>query len=103
MEFDEYTDKLARFLHEMYLEAISKLDESSYNKDAAKSFDDLTEEQKFIDRHIASRIQDTIFGKIFVHEKLLIKMIDHLKMLEDLVIKTNAMIAKHVLKEKKEL
>lgn len=49
-------EKLARKLHEWYLQAICKLKPGSYNHNAQKPFDELTEEQKFIDRYIAEEV-----------------------------------------------
>ena len=49
-------EELAEKLHEWYLEATKELNPESYNPDAQKSYGDLTEEQKFIDRYIAGKI-----------------------------------------------
>lgn len=47
---------LARKLHEWYLEAVtSGISGNQHNPNAVKSFDDLTEEQKAIDRYIADK------------------------------------------------
>jgi len=46
-------EELARKMHEWYLEATKKLHPESYNTNAQKSYDDLTDEQKEIDRYIA--------------------------------------------------
>lgn len=43
-------------LHKWYLEAISFITKSSYNKDAKKPYEELTEEQKFIDKYICKKI-----------------------------------------------
>jgi len=42
-------------IHEWYLEATKELNPKSYNPNAQKSYQDLTEEQKFIDRYIAKK------------------------------------------------
>lgn len=49
-------EQLARQLHVWYLDATKKLSPESYNLDAQKSYADLTEEQKFIDRYIAEKV-----------------------------------------------
>jgi len=49
-------EELARQLHEWYLEATLHLTPDSFNKNAQKSYDELTEQQKNIDRLIANRI-----------------------------------------------
>ena len=51
---------LARKLHEWYLEATASLHEGSYNQGAQKSYDNLTEEQRYIDRYIAQKILENI-------------------------------------------
>ena len=52
------TEQLAKKLHEWYLEASKKISSESYNTKAQKSYQDLTEEQKLIDRYIAEKILD---------------------------------------------
>lgn len=58
--FAEKSDKdiLARKLHEFYLNATRELKPESYNKEAQKSFDDLTGEQKSIDTSIAEQLRE---------------------------------------------
>ena len=48
--------ELAEKLHEWYLEATKQLNPESYNPAAQKSYSELTEEQKFIDRYIANKV-----------------------------------------------
>lgn len=43
-------------LHDWYLEATKNLNPESFNKEAQKSFEELTDEQKYIDKYIANRI-----------------------------------------------
>lgn len=43
-------------LHDWYLEATKELKPESFNKEAQKEYEDLTEEQKFIDKYIAEKI-----------------------------------------------
>lgn len=50
------TEQLARKLHEWYLEGTKKLNPENYNAKAQKSYDELNEEQKEIDRYIAKAI-----------------------------------------------
>lgn len=50
------TEDMARNLHAWYLEATAKLSPESYNPNAQKHYDDLTDEQQFIDRYIAQKI-----------------------------------------------
>jgi len=46
-----------RLLHELYLEAIkSGVAREQYNPNAVKSYDDLSDEQKSIDKHIAQKL-----------------------------------------------
>lgn len=49
-------ETLARKLHEWYLEATAQLSPESYNPDAQKPYDGMTEEQKSMDRYIAGKI-----------------------------------------------
>jgi hypothetical protein len=49
-------DALANQLHRWYLEATLTLDPKNYNPDAQKKYEDLNEEQKFIDRYIAMKV-----------------------------------------------
>ena len=49
-------EKMAKQLHVWYLEATRNLNPKSYNSKAQKSYEDLTEEQKKIDRYIALRV-----------------------------------------------
>jgi hypothetical protein len=58
-EGKEGIEKQAKQIHDWYLQATKKLNPESYNQNAQKKYDDLTEEQKFIDRYIA--------GKVFYH------------------------------------
>ena len=51
---------LAEKLHEWYLEATKKLNPESFNPNAQESYDELTEEQKFIDKYIAQKIRELI-------------------------------------------
>lgn len=46
-------------LHEWYLEATKELNPESYNPNAQKSYDQLTEEQRFIDKYIADKINQS--------------------------------------------
>ena len=50
------TELLARKLHEWYLEATAQISPENFNPEAQKPFEELTEEQKFIDRYIAKKI-----------------------------------------------
>jgi len=57
-------EKLARKLHEWYLEAVQVLGESTsdspaYNPEANKPYDLLTDDQKFIDNYIAENLFNT--------------------------------------------
>lgn len=51
---------LACSLHLWYLEAVQELSPESYNEKAKVPYMQLSEEQKNIDRHIASRVQELI-------------------------------------------
>jgi len=43
-------------LHKWYLEAVKELKPESFNPNANKNYDELTDEQKFIDKYIADKI-----------------------------------------------
>jgi len=47
---------LAEQLHIWYLEASKKMNPESYNKKAQVPYEELSEEQKFLDRYIATKI-----------------------------------------------
>ncbi len=49
-------EKMAKQLHVWYLEATRSLNPKSYNPRAQKGYEDLTEEQKEIDRYIALKV-----------------------------------------------
>jgi len=53
---NKHIEEIARQLHIWYLDATKKLNSESYNPNAQKSYDDLTEEQKDIDRYIAQKV-----------------------------------------------
>lgn len=52
----EARERLAENLHIWYLEATRELKPESFNPNAQKSYADLTEEQKFLDRYIAGKM-----------------------------------------------
>ena len=52
--------ELPKLLHDWYLEAVSKLNPTSFNPNANKAFDDLTPDQKYIDFYIAGKIIDKL-------------------------------------------
>ena len=60
-------------LHKWYLEAIKTIEPDSYNKDAVKPFDKLTEKQQAIDKFIAGKIHNVlkynVEGLIKFHEE----------------------------------
>ena len=58
------TEALARKLHEWYLEAIKLIDKKNYNQKAVKSYDELNEQQRYIDVWIASQIRNQIKKEI---------------------------------------
>lgn len=63
-------ETLARQLHEWYLEATAQLHPESYNSKAQKPYDDMTEEQKFMDRYIAGKIlKKFLASSLFSGEK----------------------------------
>jgi hypothetical protein len=47
---------LAEQLHIWYLEATKELNPKSFNLNAQKSYEELTDEQKFIDKYIANKL-----------------------------------------------
>jgi len=47
-------------LHVLYLEATKSLHPESYNPNAQKSYDELTDEQRQIDEYIAEKINEHI-------------------------------------------
>ena len=49
-------EDLARKTHYWYLEATRELKPESYNSKAQLAYDDLTEEQQFIDKYIADKL-----------------------------------------------
>ncbi len=56
MENIKDLEKLSEQLHIWYLEATKELNPKSFNSNAQKSYQELTEEQKYIDRYIANKI-----------------------------------------------
>lgn len=53
-------EDLAREVHGWYLESCKELDPESYNAKAQKSYDELTEGQKFLDRYMAKKILEMV-------------------------------------------
>jgi len=53
-------ETLAKNMHEWYLEATSKLSPVSSNPNAQRSYEQLTEEQKSIDRYIANKVSELL-------------------------------------------
>lgn len=47
-------------LHDWYLEAVKRLKPESFNPNAQKPYEDLTDEQKYIDKYIANKINEYI-------------------------------------------
>lgn len=56
MTQDKSVEDLARKLHGWYLDATREIDQQNYNPKAQKKYDDLNEEQKYIDRYIAREV-----------------------------------------------
>lgn len=56
-------EALAEQLHTCYLEACKKLHPESFNAKAQKEYKDLTDEQKFLDRYIATYITENYIPK----------------------------------------
>lgn len=58
-------------LHKWYLEAIESLKPESFNPDAQKSYESLTDEQKNIDKYIANKINNEMQKNVlFVFDSL---------------------------------
>ena len=66
MKFEE----LAEQMHIWYLEATLKLHPESFNPNAQKKYEDLTDEQKFIDIFIAKKVEEKFIEKKRVREAL---------------------------------
>ena len=45
-------------LHKWYLEAVNEMNTSEYNLNAAKPYEELTTDQKYIDQYIAEKINN---------------------------------------------
>lgn len=56
-------ENLAEIIHNWYLEACKEIKPESYNVKAQKTYQDLTEEQKFLDRYMARKILDLLTTK----------------------------------------
>ena len=56
-------------LHEWYLEACKELSPENFNTDAQKPYEELSEEQKFIDIYIAEKIKRKLKKEIEKFEK----------------------------------
>lgn len=55
-------EDLAKKLHTWYLEATKELKPESFNPNAQKAYEDMTDEQRFIDRYIADQIMNLIIA-----------------------------------------
>jgi len=60
-------------LHEWYLEACKELSPENFNTDAQKPYEELSEEQKFIDIYIAEKIKRKLKKEIEKFEEQLIE------------------------------
>ena len=76
-------------LHRWYLEAIKKISPKSYNPNAIKEYSELDEDQKDIDRYIASKIQIVLAQK----EKRIRELTEKVKQEDDDCILTCVEIA----------
>lgn len=56
-------EQLAEQIHLWYLEVTKELHPESYNPNAQKSYADLTEEQKYMDRYLAGKFLDFLAKK----------------------------------------
>ncbi len=56
----EYIEEVAEQIHNWYLEACKQLSPESYNPKAQKSYADLTEEQKEMDRFLANKFIEAL-------------------------------------------
>ncbi len=56
----EMWEQTARQLHTWYLEATQKISPDSFNKNAQKSYDELSDEQKSIDLYIAGKLIERV-------------------------------------------
>ena len=59
-EFDKDNEIKPEQLHQWYLEATKKLNPKSFNQDAQKPYKELTNDQKFIDKYIADKINEEV-------------------------------------------
>ena len=55
IKFNPEAEKLAVKLHEWYLEASMMINPDNVNPKAQKSYEELNDQQKFLDRYIAKR------------------------------------------------
>jgi len=58
----EYIEKFAEQLHIWYLESTKELNPDNYYSKAQVSYNELNEEQKFVDRYIAEKIISKMSG-----------------------------------------
>jgi len=68
------------WLHDWYLEATKELNPESYNEEAQKPYEELTEEQKKIDKYIADKINGRIKDTLMVcrlPDKIYVKFNDY--------------------------
>lgn len=56
MTTNEQIEEMAEKLHDWYLEAIESLSKGSFNPKAQVAYENLSEEQKYIDRYIAGKV-----------------------------------------------
>lgn len=56
MSQEHNIEEIAEQLHCWYLEAVQKIDPNNYNHKAQKPYNELNEDQKFLDRYIAKKV-----------------------------------------------
>ena len=56
MSQEHNVEEMAEQLHCWYLEALQEIDPNNYNHKAQKPYNELNEDQKFLDRYIAKKV-----------------------------------------------
>lgn len=74
-------EELPKQLHNWYLEAVKKINKTNYNNKANVSYDNLNEEQKFLDKYIANKINQNFIPKSEVK-----KMIEEIETIKENIL-----------------
>ena len=79
MPNNKHIEELARQLHDWYLEATRELGPENYNQNAQRHYDELSHEQREIDRYIAKKVAQALQTAREERDKEIVGLIQEIK------------------------